>query len=244
MNRIVVSNNKVDGIYNNIVNLNESGIYEIVYRDSNDIKIEFNISDSDIIIYESMFDEKINVNNTYNINNGSLKINKFYANKEVNEIINVNLLSEGDKFNYNFSNICNGIEKYIININHNNKKTISNVKNKSIAIKNGDIDFIINSSVKKDCIKSMLDQNTRIVTLDNSKAKVSPNMFIDLDDVVAKHGSVIGVFNEEQIFYLMSKGISYYDSVKLLVKGYLLSNVDVTMETRIKIMEIIDKYWR
>lgn len=244
MNRIVVSNNKVDGIYNNIVNLNESGIYEIVYRDSNDIKIEFNISDSDIIIYESMFDEKINVNNTYNINNGSLKINKFYANKEVNEIINVNLLGEGDKFNYNFSNICNGIEKYIININHNNKKTISNVKNKSIAIKNGDIDFIINSSVKKDCIKSMLDQNTRIVTLDNSKAKVSPNMFIDLDDVVAKHGSVIGVFNEEQIFYLMSKGISYYDSVKLLVKGYLLSNVDVTMETRIKIMEIIDKYWR
>ena len=91
MNRIVVSNNKVDGIYNNIVNLNESGIYEIVYRDSNDIKIEFNISDSDIIIYESMFDEKINVNNTYNINNGSLKINKFYDNKEVNEIINVNL---------------------------------------------------------------------------------------------------------------------------------------------------------
>ena len=145
---------------------------------------------------------------------------------------------------YNFSNICNGIEKYIININHNNKKTISNVKNKSITIKNGNIDFIINSSVKKDCIKSMLDQNTRIVTLDNSKAKVSPNMFIDLDDVVAKHGSVIGVFNEEQIFYLMSKGISYYDSVKLLVKGYLLSNVDVTMETRIKIMEIIDKYWR
>ena len=137
-----------------------------------------------------------------------------------------------------------GIEKYIININHNNKKTISNVKNKSITIKNGNIDFIINSSVKKDCIKSMLDQNTRIVTLDNSKAKVSPNMFIDLDDVVAKHGSVIGVFNEEQIFYLMSKGISYYDSVKLLVKGYLLSNVDVTMETRIKIMEIIDKYWR
>ena len=73
---------------------------------------------------------------------------------------------------------------------------------------------------------------------------VSPNMFIDLDDVEAKHGSVIGSFKEDQIFYLMSKGISYNDSLKLLIKGYLLGNFLGDTELRFKIMDIIDTYWR
>ena len=79
---------------------------------------------------------------------------------------------------------------------------------------------------------------------DNSDAKICPNMFIDLDDVSAKHGSVIGTFNNEQIFYLMSKGISYYDSLKLLIKGCLLADLVVAADKRMKILEIIDRYWR
>ena len=69
-------------------------------------------------------------------------------------------------------------------------------------------------------------------------------MFIDLDDVIAKHGSVIGTFKEDQVFYLMSKGISYNDTVKLLIKGYLLSKIRVNVDIRMKIMNIIDRYWR
>jgi Fe-S cluster assembly scaffold protein SufB len=69
-------------------------------------------------------------------------------------------------------------------------------------------------------------------------------MFIDLDDVEARHGSVIGSFNEDQVFYLMSKGISYSDTLKLLIKGYILANLSVHFELRKKIIEIIDTYWR
>ena len=52
--------------------------------------------------------------------------------------------------------------------------------------------------------------------------KISPNMFIDLDDVIAKHGSAIGTFKDDQVFYLMSKGINYNDALKLLIKGLQL----------------------
>ena len=69
-------------------------------------------------------------------------------------------------------------------------------------------------------------------------------MFIDLDDVVAKHGSIIGTFKEEDIFYLMSKGISYSDSLKLLVKGYLFTNIGGYFDLRQKVMDIINTYWR
>ena len=56
--------------------------------------------------------------------------------------------------------------------------------------------------------------------------------------------SVIGSFKEDDIFYLMSKGINYSDTLKLLIKGYIMSNMEVDADTRMRIMEIIDTYWR
>ena len=69
-------------------------------------------------------------------------------------------------------------------------------------------------------------------------------MFIELDDVEARHGSVVGTFKNDQVFYLMSKGISYNNALKLLIKGYLLSKIEVSQDVRMRIMRIIDRYWR
>lgn len=238
MNKIIVDREI------NVIDILESGEYEIEYVNFDKIDCVININNCDVVLYEDSFGNDIIVNNIYNVNNGSLEINKFYSNKSVKEEIVINLNEENDKVRYNFSNICMGEESYIININHKNKLTESIISNKSLALKNSKIDFIINSSVIKDCNGSKLDQNTRIVTLDKCDTSVSPNMFIDLDDVEAKHGSVIGTFKEEQIFYLMSKGINYNDSLKLLIKGYLLGNMKVTVDVRKRIIDLIDMYWR
>jgi Fe-S cluster assembly scaffold protein SufB len=42
--------------------------------------------------------------------------------------------------------------------------------------------------------------------------------------VNAKHGASIGRFNEEEIFYLESRGIPSDIGYKILSKGFLLSN--------------------
>ena len=68
-------------------------------------------------------------------------------------------------------------------------------------------------------------------------------MYIDLNDVEARHGSVIGRFNDEEIFYLMSRGIDYNNSIKLLVRGYIFSNLVMDMDSMTKITNIINKYW-
>ena len=106
------------------------------------------------------------------------------------------------------------------------------------------LDFVINSIVKKEYEKSVLNQNTRIVTFGLCDTKISPNMFIDCDDIEARHGSVIGTFKDEMVFYLMSRGIEYNDCIKLLVKGYLFSNIDADASLREKIFNVIDMYWR
>lgn len=249
MNRILIGKNKIISSDNNIlinsdiVTFNGDGDYFLEYIDSANYHLKF-IINGNVNLTEVSFDKEIDVNNKYVIQNGYLKLYKFYNNKKVLEKIDIDLCNDGDKVDYHFANICKQEERYTININHKCKNTYSSIINKSVALNNSILKFIINSNVDKDSIKSVLDQNTRIVTMGECDTSISPNMFIDLDDVEARHGSVIGSFNEDQVFYLMSKGISYNDTLKLLIKGYILGGLEIDFELRQRIIEIIETYWR
>lgn len=249
MNKILVSKDKIISdsskvlIVGNTITLLESDTYSLEYIDIIDINLCIKVLDGvSTLLFESSFLDSVSVNNKYIVDNANLCINKFYDNGSVVENIDIDLFN-GGKIDYKFSNICKNSEKYVININHLGIGTVSNINNKSITLDGAKLDFVINSMVEKEYEKSILDQNTRVVTLGNSDAKISPNMFIDCDDIEARHGSVIGTFKEDMVFYLMSRGIEYNDAIKLLVKGYLFSNVDVDSYLREKILNVIDKYW-
>lgn len=249
MNKILLSKNKITSDYDNVIIrdntiiFKDNGEYFVEYIDSCKYKINYVIN-SRVTLYESSFDNLVEVNNKYTIDGGNLSVIKFYNNNNVIENINIDLCRDNDSIDYNFVNISRYEERYTININHKCKNTFSNINNKSVALKNSLVHFVINSNVYKDSVKCILNQNTRIVTMDECDTKISPNMFIDLDDVEAKHGSVIGSFKEDNIFYLQSKGINYNDAIKLLVSGYILSGIGKNHYLRNKIMDITNVYWR
>ena len=246
MNKILIAKNKITSdvvkISGNIITFDKDGEYILEYIESGNYKLEL-IINAYVKLIEVSFDNELTIDNKYTVNN-DLKVIKFYNNKKVVENIDIDLLKEGANIDYHFANICKEKERYTINVNHKCKKTSSNIINRSIAFKNSILKFIINSNVKKEAIESELDQNTRIVTMGECDAAISPNMFIPMDNVIAKHGSVIGSFKDDQVFYLMSKGINYNDTLKLLIKGYIFGNLDIDFENRKKIMDIIDMYWR
>ena len=91
-----------------------------------------------------------------------------------------------------------------------------------IAMDNASIEFNIDSNVDYGNSGTIMNQSTKIINLGENRSVIKPNMNISEYDVKAKHGSVVGKFREEDIFYLMSRGISYNDSLKLLIKGFLL----------------------
>jgi hypothetical protein len=49
----------------------------------------------------------------------------------------------------------------------------------------------------------------------------NPELEIYADDVKCSHGSTSGNIDENSIFYLMSRGLSYEQSKKLLTNGFL-----------------------
>ena len=54
-------------------------------------------------------------------------------------------------------------------------------------------------------------------------------------------GLVISSIKDEELFYLMSRGIDQKSSKHLLIKGFLLNDM---IELKEKINEICEKYWR
>ena len=241
---IIISNSDKVKIKGNVIRLLDSDSYYLEYSGVSEINLCIEVFDNvNATLFEYSCLEDVSVNNRYIINNSVLNVNKFYDNDEVIENINIDLF-DGAKINYKFSNICKHIESYEININHKGIGTVSNICNKSIALDGSKLNFIINSIVGKEYEKSILDQNTRIVTIGESDSSISPNMFIDCDDIEARHGSVIGTFKDDLVFYLMSRGIECNDAIKLLVKGYLFSNIDNDIYLREKILNVIDMYWR
>ena len=61
-----------------------------------------------------------------------------------------------------------------------------------------------------------------------------PSLEIDANDVRASHGATIGQIDEEDIFYLMSRGIPRNIAVKMVVEGFFYKVFDRMYNERVR----------
>jgi len=54
-----------------------------------------------------------------------------------------------------------------------------------------------------------------------ARGDANPILLIDEDDVTAGHAASVGQVNPEQVYYLMSRGISRQDAERLIIYGFL-----------------------
>ena len=253
MNKITIDKNILTNysddsisINNNIIHFLKNGEYNIEYNNCNNLNLEYNIEDNvtiKLFIYSA--DNNIEVFDRFILNDHSnLLLFKFYNNNSVKENITIDLNGKYSRINYSFSNICNNNEEYNITINHNQSNVQSYINNRCISLDKSKIIYNIDSVLPKGNIDCIMDQTTKIFKMGQSAAKVNPNMYIEETDVEASHGSVIGKFSDDDIFYLTSRGIPETEATKLLIKGFILSNLLPDENTQNKILDIINKNWR
>ena len=73
---------------------------------------------------------------------------------------------------------------------------------------------------------SFLDQNIILVG-DKARADAQPMLEIEANDVKASHAATVGKLEEDQLFYLMSRGISHQQAIQTLVAGFLQPVLDM-----------------
>ena len=141
-----------------------------------------------------------------------------------------------------------GTEKQIKDINYiaelRGEKTDINIdvqgalKNNSKKNFKGTIDF------KKGCKKAIGNENEYCMLLsDDSKSIALPMLLCSEDDVEGNHSTASGKVNNQELFYIMTRGIEYNDALKLIVKARFNEIIDriEDEELRNKILEEIDR---
>lgn len=217
---------------------------QIYYENSGASKLDILINIKENVccnIYELKKENEVKIQYKYHLNYSSnLHVHKFYDCNTVKELDIIELNGDYASIEYKFHTISTDRQKYDLVVYHNNRCTKSNIINKGLNIKNGSLNFNVTSVVYNNIVDCDLNQNNRIITMNDKKCNINPNLLIEENDVVANHSALIGKFNEDEIFYLMSRGIKKEDAIRLLTIGFLHDETVFLDDVK----SIIDAYWR
>ncbi|MFA6792128.1 MAG: SufD family Fe-S cluster assembly protein [Candidatus Izemoplasmatales bacterium] len=112
-------------------------------------------------------------------------------------------------------------------VRHQAKQTISKMQNFLIATEEGLLECIVAGVIQKGMAQSVCEQANRGLLLgEKSSISVDPKLLIDEYDVKASHGAAIGRINDDELFYLESRGLDETLAKQLIVFGYLAPFLD------------------
>lgn len=109
------------------------------------------------------------------------------------------------------------------NLTNESKQTSGQMKNYSVCLKKCVFDLKATGKIEKNAIQAKNHQVTKCLTFDDlTKVSVTPLLLINENDVEASHAMSIGQMNENQLFYLQSRGLTNGQISKLVTYGYVL----------------------
>lgn len=101
------------------------------------------------------------------------------------------------------------------------------MKNFAVVGRDSTINIQDCGKIVKGAINSKSHQTTRVLTMDDPKScNVIPLLLIDDNNVEASHAMTLGQPNEEQLYYMQTRGLSRNQALNLITMGYLLPIVD------------------
>ena len=142
-------------------------------------------------------------------------------------------------------NYNNGTQNVDYTIYHQDTDTISELFNYGICKNKSILNINTNGVVEKGAVRSDLKQKTKGVLIDlESSISANPLLQIDEYDCLASHGAGIGSIDEEELYYLMSRGLSRKEASKLIIAGFTFLVIESFPEGKIKefVIETINKY--
>lgn len=208
--------NQEDSLYN--LEINENSVVNLLTFN------DFANTNSNIKAY-------LNTNATLNIYNVIL------SNQTIN--FDQEIVLEGIGSNCHIVNVIISRDKGIVNnkveIYHPVKRTTSLIENYAIAEDESKINLDNNGTIKQKASGSDARQMSKGLTIGkNATIKAQPNLFIDEYDVTASHSAAIGSLNQEDMFYLMSRGINEAEASKMMTMSYIQPLLDCIKDETIK----------
>lgn len=125
---------------------------------------------------------------------------------------------------------------------HLAENTSSHIISKSICMNGGVTAYRGLVKIKNGCKNSKSSVRCDGLMLDNkSRATTFPSMEVDENDVEVSHEAAVGKIGEEQLFYLMSRGLSEKEATKMIVSGFIEPLIrELPMEYALELNRLIE----
>ena len=199
-----------------------------IVLDNEIVELEFKTLKCNLTINGSVWIDDLNNNSLEELNITLLDGSRLLYNKYTKDIKNlkINILENNDttlEFNYS---LYQSIKASIIldsKVLGNNNKCSMNVY--GVSDKDGAIVVNATGSVLENIKDNDLLENIRILMLNDSENVIVPNLLVGSNEVSVNHNVTISSLDMNYLYYLNSKGLSYEEAKKLIVKGFLKSKL-------------------
>ena len=189
-------------------------------KDSISLNVNRDVNGSVILFSKN----KSNINLNVKIyENANLKIDVISMNDQTLDKYNFDLVGEYSSLEVNVLSLAKNAKKdFVFHVNHLAPETKSSVSNYGISFENGKNSFKVNGIIKSNMKNSDVRQITKGLILDpTGECLAEPILLIDYYDVKAYHGATIGKISDDDLFYLMSRGLTKDEAFMLIINGLI-----------------------
>jgi Fe-S cluster assembly protein SufD len=115
-------------------------------------------------------------------------------------------------------------------------QTFSNIKYVGVAMNGSTLVFDTTGKIEKGMAKAKCSQLSRGVVMDNeSQITAKPILLIDEYDCFANHGASIGKMSDEDLFYLMSRGLTKKEAFLLIIEGIVRPFINAILKEELRV---------
>lgn len=200
----------------------------------------------------TLFDTSVASKATYNINfnlkaSSILKVVIVSLNSNISDNqITVNLNEANSEADVNVISVANSGSNTKFNVvcNNNAPHTNGNITQRAVALNGGQNVFEATGYIGPDCAKAVNFQESRVLLLDGAaKGDASPILLINHHDVEAGHAAGVSRVSDEEMYYLMSRGIDRHAAEELMTVAFIRPVVDkiTNVEMRESVFEKISE---
>ena len=133
------------------------------------------------------------------------------------------LREEGARGLISSASLVNTKKNYRMQVVNEKPHTYGDIRNYAVVLKGGKLLIDAVGKVIKGAHGSESHQTSRSLSFEEGQtAEILPELLIDEYDVQASHAMSIGRVDEDQLYYLMSRGLSVAQCTSLISTGYLM----------------------
>ncbi|MDL2212248.1 SufD family Fe-S cluster assembly protein [Erysipelotrichaceae bacterium OttesenSCG-928-M19] len=196
---------------------------------NSELNLEYQINDN-AYVYESVVIENDDLNiqlnkqvvvtkeATYEASNG------LFSDCHLTYNVNIDLNGLAAQALHNIATISRNESKKIYNVTINNNYPLSYGELNNFGVVKDQASLIFNGTgyIKNGAKQAQAHQESKIITFDPLIiAEANPYLIIDEADVEASHAAAVGQMDEEQLYYIQSRGIDFENATRLITYGYL-----------------------